>query len=322
MLTVAVVAAGVVGYRSTAPDRQLRLEITTAAVGSGITRGTQVEMYGVPVGELDAARHTSPGRQRLTLLLDADAVGDLTDTLTLAFAPTNLFGVSRIAVRPGDGGTRLYDGATVDLTGAGRTVDVTMGHLLEQLSGLAGAVLTPQLSASLSRLSVELDAVAPVLHAVVATARTVADTQRYTPSYLIDRYAAAMTGVPAFLDGSMALLNEITHIPAIRTDSADFDRRVDVLIDELFPTLTRFGHSARESLGPYADLLTPILRAVAATVPDPNRSGAELRELLDRLGRAFTDGPDGPALDVEVVLRGVPAVAVPLASAIGTGGGR
>ncbi len=298
ILAVTVLGAAALGYQHRG-DGRIRIQILTAGIGSGIVDGSPVELDGVPIGRVERIDHAAPGRQRLTLALRPTA--DLTTAFTVEYAPANLFGISEIALRPGAGGAALRDGALLDLTAAERTVDATMGRLLEQLTRVTGPTTTPEFVASLEAMATESQALAPLFEAMVATARTVTDSQRYAPSYLLGQYASALRGMASLVGGSVTLLDNLSHIPVLRTDRALFDHSVDVITDAIVPAASRFGLAAQRQLGPYADLMAPLLEALAATVPDPNRSGAQLRELLERLDGAFTDTPDGPALDLEVV---------------------
>ncbi|WP_225724638.1 MULTISPECIES: MlaD family protein [unclassified Nocardia] len=315
----AVIGTGAVHYAHTRPDGRVRVQVLTTRIGGGIGAGSAVELDGVPAGRIDGIEVVAPGRQRLTLALTPAAAAELTDTFALRFSPGNLFGVSRIALRPGPGGHPLRDGTVIDLSATGRVVDATMGRLLEQLAATAGQLATPELTSSLNRLSTELDSVAPLLQVIVATTRTVVDGQRYAPSYLIAQYASALQGMASLLGGSVTLLESFSNIPVLREDRALFDRSVDIITEQIVPSVGRAGSAAQRAFGPYSELVAPLLRALAATVPAPGRSATEIRQLLDRLDSAFTDGPGGPVLNVEVALRGVPAVAVPL---LGAGGGR
>ncbi|WP_157556560.1 mammalian cell entry protein [Nocardia acidivorans] len=314
-MTATVLAAGAVGYQHTRTDGRLHFQVMTAQIGAGVTDGSAVELAGVPVGQLERIDSSTPDHQLLTLALESGVAAQLTDTLALDYTPGNLFGISQITLRPGTGGVPLRDGAVIDLSGVGQVVDATMGRLLEQLATTAGRTLTPELTQVLNRLGEGLQAVGPLLRAVVEVTRVVTDTQRFPPAFLIGQYASGLQGAASLLDGSITLLDGLSHIPVLRTDRAMFDRAVDVISNDILPAASRTGFTAQHQLADFADLLGPLLRAVAATVPGPQRSGAQLRELLDRIDGAFADSPGGTVLNVEIMLRGMPAVAAPLLGA-------
>ncbi|NQE85588.1 MCE family protein [Nocardia terpenica] len=319
VIATTVLCAAAIGYQHTRSGDGFRVHLVTTRVGAGVVTGSPVELHGVTVGSVERIEATAPGRQRITVVLRPTAATDLTDTLAIDYAPANLFGISEIALHPGTGGTALRNGGTVELTGPGRAADATMGRLLERLALTAGQTLTPELTDTLRRVAAEIGALAPILQAIVQVTRIVADTQRYPSSYLLEQYASALPGLGSLLGGSVTLLDDLARIPVLRNDRALFDHAVDVITDDILPAASRTGRTAQHQFGGYADLLAPLLQAVAATVPDPRRSGGELRRLLDNADSAFTDSANGPVLNLEVVLRGVPAVAVPL---LGGGGGR
>jgi hypothetical protein len=89
----------------------------------------------------------------------------------------------------------------------------------------------------------------------------------------------------------------------LRTDRADYDAGVQALTGDILPGLAATAHSAGQLSG-YTDALAPTLNLLALAVPDPQQSAADLRTLLTRLGLAFKEGPDGPVLDLDVVLGG------------------
>lgn len=318
LVVAAVVGAGTLCLQHTRSDGRVRIQVLTAQIGAGISSGSPVGLDGVPVGHVERIDSTAPGRVRLTMAVDAAAAGDLTDALGMDYAPSNLFGISEIMLRPKADGRSLQDGAVIDLSGAGRVTDATMSRLLEQLATTSGQILTPELTDSLARMSTELNAVAPLLQTIVALTRTLADTQQHAPSFLIGQYASALQGLASLIDGSATLLDNISHIPVLRNDRALFDSSVDVITDDIVPAATGAGAAAQRQLGAYADLLAPLLHAIAATVPTPQRSGAELRQLFERIDDSFTITPNGPVLNIEVALRDLPAVAVPLLGEAGS----
>ncbi|WP_051727757.1 MlaD family protein [Nocardia brasiliensis] len=323
LLAVVTVGAAVAGFRQPDTAGLVRVRVVTTQVGAGIGHGSPIRVDGVPVGRLERIDSTAPGRQTLTLALRPEAATALTNTLTLDYAPANLFGLSEIALHAQAGGTPLRDGDLLDLSRPGRVADATLGRLLERLGATSGQVLTPELTTALDRVSSEIDALAPLLEAIVATARTVADTQSQRPSNLIGNYASALRGLGSLVEGSVTLLDQLARIPVLREDRAMFDRSVDILTDDIVPAVSHAATAGERNFAAYASLLVPVLRVVAAAVPDPRRSANELRQLLDHLDGALRSSTNGPALNVAVILHGVPAVAVPLlGAAAAPGGGR
>nr|WP_246024098.1 mammalian cell entry protein [Nocardia yunnanensis] len=325
VLTLVVVVAmafvwnGVSTHRG---DNELRIQLRTSRTGDGVVSGAGVRLNGVSVGHIADVESSTGGTQLITLVLDRSQLYGLGDSLHVEYAPSNLFGISEVVLRRGDGGSPLRDGAIVDLTAPDRVDDATMGTLLRSLSQTTLTVLTPQLTEVLNQIGSDIKAFAPLVQAMVGVSTAIADTQRYPASFLIEQYSAFFNGVAQFGSGFVKLIANIYHIDVLRNDRAHFDVGVSLVVDQLFPLISRVLGTANGQLGGYADSLTVLLTQLARTVPDPDRSHADLTELLDRLDRTFQDTPDGPHVGLDVVLRGMPGLAVPLlGSALPTAGG-
>ncbi|MFB8279422.1 MlaD family protein [Nocardia colli] len=327
---VAIVAATVVtlGWRGVFDDAdpgRVRIQLHTEEIGEGVIPGTKVRMDGVTVGEIAAITGAEQGRQLITLDLDRAETASLTDAFTVDYAPDNLFGISALTLRrAATGGVALREGAVVDLAGpnAGKVTDVTLGSLLRSLTGTSTEVLTPKLTELITRFNGDLHAFTPLLEAIVTLNRVIADTQRYPTPYLLDQYAALFGGIGTFTSSTFRLLDAIMNIDVFVHDRPKYDAFIGMVVGDVFPAVGEVGAAARGQLSGYTQMLTPLLESMAATVPDPQRSQAESTELLDRLNRMFADTPEGPAVNVAVVLRGMPAIAGPLFGQAGLGGVR
>ncbi|WP_157535226.1 mammalian cell entry protein [Nocardia inohanensis] len=309
---VVAVAVGGAGYRAARADDRMEVVLRTQHIGDGVLAGTTVRLDGVAVGEVADIASAGGGQQRITMRLDASQLPGLTDSLLVDYAPANLFGIGEVELRRGTGGVPLRAGANIDLTGAGRVTDATMGALIRSLGQTTNQVLTPRLTEVLTQFATDAKAFAPILEAIVMLGRAVADTQRYDPSYLIAQYAATLRGAAEFSGATVDLLDRINNIEILRNDQQLFDTGIDLVANKFFPAITGIGKVGAKHYTGYADMLTPLLDVTAQMVPAPQRSSAELRELLARIDRSFVDTPDGPVLQLEVALRGAPAVAVPL----------
>ncbi|WP_162958312.1 MlaD family protein [Nocardia yunnanensis] len=310
VVLVAVLAVAWYAYSHTPDSARLRIQLRTSQIGDGIGPGTTVRLDGVAVGRITAVEPVDQGRQLLSVELDRSQTAGLTDALSVDYAPENLFGISAVTVHPGTGGTPLRPGMVIEL--GGRVDDVTMGALLRSLTDTATQVLTPKLTALLTQFSSDLRAFAPILRAVVTLARTVSDTQRYASSFLIDQYGSFLHGLGDFSSATFKLFDSIMNIEVFVNDRPKYDASVNMIANQTFPAVGALADALGKYFGPAADMLTPLLSAVAATVPDPAAAQANLTDLIDRLDRMFAPGPEGPAIDVAVTLRGVPGLAIPL----------
>ncbi|WP_157554922.1 MlaD family protein [Nocardia crassostreae] len=308
---VAVVAIVAVWSMGRGGDTSaLRIQLRAMRIGEGVVEGTSVRLDGVTVGRVDRVGPADGDRVLLTLDLNPSLATGLTDALTVDYAPENLFGISTVALHRAPGGTALHNGSVLDL--GDRVNDVTMGALLRQLTQTSNEVFTPELTTMLNQFGDNLRAFTPLLQTMVSMSRTIADTQRYAPSYLIDQYASVFNGVGAFSSATFKLLDAVLNIEVFQHDRAQYDYALTVLNDQAFPLIGAVGAAARTHFLGYTDMLTPLVAAIAATVPDPATSRAQVTELIDRLNRVFSDTPDGPAVNLAVTLRGVPGIAVPL----------
>jgi hypothetical protein len=321
---VLVVTLAVTLYRGLRPDDGLRISLHTPLVGDGITEGTEVRLDGVVVGRVDGISAHRPGVQQLTLRLDDSRVRGLDDSLGVDYVPANLFGISEVELRRGSGGAPLHPDAVIDLTGdrAADISDATMGNLLRGLSQVGGSVLTPQLSAVLVRLASDLHEFTPLLESMVVLARTVVGVQRVPPSLLAGRFGSTLGGGAGLIDSTIEVLNVLYTNEPLRVSRDKIDSGIAMVVHQLFPTLSTTLTHAGASFSGYTDMLVPVLDMLSAMVPDPQRSGTELRTIIDRLDRAMPDTPDGPVLRTQVELRGIPVLAPLVTAAGGFGGGR
>ncbi|MEU5758423.1 MlaD family protein [Nocardia sp. NPDC047648] len=312
---LATVLAGVTvvawcGFRSVRTDDTLRVRIVAERLGDGIVTGSAVRLTGVQVGSVETIDSVDGARVGLTLALDPARLDGLTDAVAVTAAPGNLFGIGELQLGRRPGGAPLRGGSVIELTGAAadRMTDATMGTLLRQLGETTGQVLTPQLAETLRQAAADLKVFTPLLEAVVVLGRTVADGQRYAPSFLVGQYAALLAGTPPFIAGSIQLLDNFDHIEVLRTDRVAFDRAVAAIAHEIFPAAATTMTTARQYLGVYAEMLAPLFTALGHTVDTPQQTSAELSALLARLGAAMPDGPGGPVLNLKLTLSGVPVL--------------
>ncbi|WP_194820164.1 MlaD family protein [Nocardia sp. XZ_19_385] len=319
-----LIAAGIAAVLLTAwriapldnDSESMTVTLVTEQVGDGVEEGSDIRLDGVKVGKITAIATADIGRQRITLQLNKNQLFGLTDTLSVAYAPGNLFGISELALKSGSGGTALTENAQVDLTGrhADRVVDATISTVLQSVGQLTNEVLTPQLATVLSRISTDLKAFTPLIHTIVVTSQLIADTQRLPSSFLLEQYGSTLQGLPPTPDGLLRVLDSFYNSPELMSDSdrARFDASVVLVRDQVIAALPPLLNTAQRYSNGYTDELAPLLTMIARALPPSDRSTREISELLDRLRAALPDTPHGPVLRVDLDLRGVPGMAVPL----------
>ncbi|MFI9504329.1 MlaD family protein [Nocardia sp. NPDC052566] len=316
LLLVAVVALATTIYRNARSEDGLRIALHTEQIGDGVAEGTQVRLDGVLVGKVARITPDARGTQRISLQLDQSRLYGIDDSLRVDYAPANLFGISELELHRGAGGSPLKNDAVIDLTGkrSDAVYDATMGSLLRSLSQVGANVLTPQMATVIAQVSADFQAFTPLVQALITVARTVADNQTMKPSELVGNLGPAFDGGGQFAGAVIQLLDQIHDIRILKDgkDRERYDAGVAALTDRILPELAKTASTAGGYFSETTDMLAPVLAVLARMVPRPQQSAVELRALLERLRAAMPDSAGGPVLNLEVDLRGVPALAVPL----------
>lgn len=312
-LVVAVVAAWSL-YRSQQSEDGLAVTLRTEQIGDGVLPGTDVRVNGVVVGKVTDIVPDSHGTQRISLRLDDSRLFGLDDSLQVDYAPANLFGISEIDLRKGSGGSPLRAGAVLDRTGshAADVYDATMGSILRSAAQVGGSVLTPQMASVIAQAAADTEAITPLIQALITAHRTITDNQKMPLSELMGALGPAFDGGGQFAGATVQVVDLLRSIPLLQQDRDGYDQRVALVTRQLLPALANTFAQAGTRLSGTTDALVPLLNALAQMVPQPQQSGADLRALLQRLNSAMPDNGQGPVLNVEVDLKGVPALGVPL----------
>ncbi|WP_280407932.1 MlaD family protein [Nocardia brasiliensis] len=310
-VVLVAVLATVVLYRELRSDNGLQITLHTEQIGDGVLAGTPVRLDGVQVGTVEAIAPDERGTQRITLRLNSAQLHGLDDSLLVDYAPANLFGISEIGLRRGSGGSALRDDSVIDLTGA-RTdavFDATMGSMLRSLSQTGDSVLTPQVATVIDQVSRDMKAFTPLAQAIIQVAQIVTDTQRMPPSQLAGALGPAFYGAGDFAGANELMVYVLRNNPRLQTNRESFDAGVRMHTDRLLPDIAGLGAAAGDGLSGVTDMLGPVLALLTQMVPQPTRSGAELTELLRRLRAAMPDTPNGPVLNTEIDVSGMPVLA-------------
>ncbi len=317
---VVVIGWRVIPNSKSADD--IHVTLVTGQVGEGVASGTDVRLDGVRIGSVSGISSTGPGDQRIGLNLLRTQLFGPTDAMTVDYAPGNLFGITTLELHSAGGGTPLANGSTVDLTGrdADRLKDATLSSLLESTGDLTGSVLTPKLTEVLGKASHDISAFTPLLQAIGTTARSFTETQQLPPSLLFDRYGSVLDGLPPMVTGGLKVLdsayeNQYSKSPEHIARYSEMFARIQ---NELLPVVTQTAGTGKQYFAGFIPIATAILDQLSGSVSTPDRSAQQLSELLDRLGVAFHNTPDGPVLDAGVELDVVPGLAAPLSSVLGS----
>ncbi|MGX1809556.1 MlaD family protein [Nocardia sp. NPDC055321] len=311
---VLAVAASWALYRAQKAEVGLAVTLRTEQIGDGVLVGTEVRSNGVLVGEVTDITPDRHGTQRIELRLDDAKLFGLDDSLRVDYAPANLFGISEIDLRRGPGGAPLRAGALIDLTGAKASdvYDATMGSILRSASRVGDSVLTPQMASVIAQAAADTEALMPLAQALITATRTVADNQTMPLSRLVGELGPAFDGGGRFAGATVQAVDMILSMQRLESNRAEYDAGLAIVTQQLLPTLAGTLGTAGTELSGLTDMLAPVLTMLAQMLPRPQQSAAELRTLLQRLHAAMPDDGQGPVLNLEVDLHGVPAVAVPL----------
>ncbi|WP_194837881.1 MlaD family protein [Nocardia sp. XZ_19_369] len=307
---VAVVAILVV-QRELRTDDGMHISLHTEQVGDGILAGTPVRVDGVQVGTVTGVDPAERGTQRIGLRLDRSQLHGIDDSMRVDYAPANLFGISEIELRRGAGGSALRDDSVLDLTGANSAAifDATMGSMLRSLSASGDSVLTPQMATVIGQVSHDMKAFTPLAQAIIQAAQIVTDNQRMPFSELAAALGPAFYGAGNFAGANEVMVDMIRNIPRLQSNRESFDAGVRMHTDTLLPGIANLGTALGNDLSGVTDMLAPVLTLLAQMVPQPRQSGADLTELLRRLRAAMPDTPNGPVLNAEIDLSGMPVLA-------------
>ncbi|MFC8386963.1 MlaD family protein [Nocardia sp. NPDC057272] len=318
---IAAIALAYVTYSNLRAEDGLRIALHTEHLGDGISAGSQVRVDGVTVGEVAEVTPGERGTQQIALLLDTERLVGIDDSLAIDYAPTNLFGIAEIELRRGAGGSPLREGAVLDLTGTNndRVYDATMSAILRSLSQVGMTVTSPQMATVISQLAADFKAFTPLVQALITVAKTLADNQDVMPSELFGKLGPAFDGGGEFASATMKVIDQLSDIRVTQVDKERYDIGVGVIGGSILPALTTTVSTAGGHFAETTDMLAPMLLALAQMSPNPRRTGADLTALLQNLRGAMPDSPNGPVLNLDVELSGVPGIAVPL---FGKAGGR
>jgi hypothetical protein len=278
----------------------LRVQLRTEQVGSGLGSGSYVVLDGVRVGTVASVESPDITHQIITVELDRRRVAGLTDAMTIAYAPENLFGITAINLQREPGGSRLTEGTTIDLAARGGSTDATMGLMLESLTNLTTGVLTPQTADLLAQAADALDEFTPLFEALIGVTRSYVGARKYAPSTILNSYAGLLEGAEPFLTSTVDVIDYIQNIAVLKSDHKRTDDFIHIIAQQVIPGAAKLMTTMERYYPPYMQMLTPLMAALANTVPN-SRSRQQLTQLLTSLDGVFTGGAD-PALKVALVI--------------------
>ncbi|MDF0530746.1 MlaD family protein [Tsukamurella sp. 8F] len=318
IVAIAVVALVFVGVRSIAGgDDRMPLTVSAPDVGAGVRAGTTVTMRGVPVGTVSAVAADGAGRVRVALRLDRADIAGLTDTFTVRYQPGNYFGVTELAIVPGEGGSPVRAGQVLRPE---QSTD-TISDLLNNSSVLVNSIITDRLVDVTRRATSYTQALTPLLELGFTLEQQVAATQKMRIGPQIALLRRTVDGVPGVVDAAFGSMVELLHIPLSADTVYNFtpiDKTTQLLGSGFFGPLGAM-------LGSHKDDFTPatlILRSVtdtATTVLGTVSISRQVIPLIDRLNHSFVTRNGKQALSVKMIVDRLPAAAAALGATTGNG---
>ncbi|TWS21246.1 MCE family protein [Tsukamurella asaccharolytica] len=314
--TVAViliaVLAGIVSSRIPASDPRLALTVESTDVGPGVKTGTRVTLRGVPVGEVESVVIPRAGQARVGVRLDRGSLRGLTDALSVRYQPGNYFGVTEMALVPGQGGGDLRSGSTL----RPRSSNDTISDLLTRSAVSVSGVITPKLIEVTKKATDYTQAITPLLQVAFAVEQQNARSVKVPIGTTLRTVRTTLDGAPGLVEGAF----EGWFVPQMRGGEAagtlDYtvnnydkvDRTTTLLGTGFFtPLADMFGsHEAEFTPGTVMlrvimDSTTKVLRTVS--VP------RQIVPLINGVNSAFITAPEGTALRMNVVADRLPGAA-------------
>lgn len=351
LLVVVAIAVYLTGKPFGGTKDVISVAIETPYVGQGVAGGTPVIMHGVKVGEVTAISNLRGGGVGLKTELQSRAIAGLTNTMQIDFRPSNYFGVTGINLIPAEGGQPLRSGTQIQVAPKG---NFALQQLLYRLGELSDQVVTDQLISVVERATRYTDALNPLLETMIMVTTTVTDVQTVSTEQLLRNVTGLNTGLPGFLDAlvntgnlwvtsemgtgfnaeenrknnpylstyddaRLAYYNEALHVMETDPDKFVFGRWGEWLVGaktDLFGPVGYLLSSHMYELFPVVNQLRSLSDVAPQLAPATDIKDT-LRELRTRFERMYEGSGDQRALQVRVILDGLPGVAGPLGLALG-----
>lgn len=289
--------------------------IDSPNVGPGVETGTEVILRGVPVGKVTELQANQDGTSSITMDLQKSRVHGLRENFTAEFRPKNYFGITGIAITdPGaDDAPDLSDGDRI--LSAGIT-DATMSTMIQVGSDVVNDTLLPDTIKAVDRVLQYTSAFEPLIHTGVVFADVVAQTQKRTPAYLIDRYNEIVEAIPPFATGVLGALDNFYDSefrPPGDVVQNRFTATMKAIADYFFSLVGTLLKSNEQNLLPLVNTLTEL----AGIVPGMNLnaySSVNVQRLVDGMSGVFSGSPGGDqTLKIKVALESLPGLSGPIA---------
>ncbi len=314
--TIAVILvaalAGIVSSRIPASDPRLALTVESADVGPGVKAGTRVTLRGVPVGEVESVVIPRAGQARVAVKLDRGSLRGLTDALSVRYQPGNYFGVTEMALVPGQGGGDLRSGSTL----RPRSSNDTISDLLTRSAVSVSGVITPKLIEVTKKATEYTQAITPLLQVAFSVEQQNARSVKVPIGTTLRTVRTTLDGAPGLVEGAF----EGWFVPQMRggevAGTLDYTVNNYDKIDKTTTLLgTGFFTPLADMFGSHEKEFTPgtvMLRVIMDSTTKVMRTVSVPRQivpLITGVNSAFITVPEGTALRMNVVADRLPGAA-------------
>lgn len=304
--------AGVVASRFPASDPRLALTVESADVGPGVKTGTRVTLRGVPVGEVESVVIPRAGQARVAVRLDRESLRGLTDALSVRYQPGNYFGVTEMALVPGQGGADLRSGGTL----RPRSSNDTISDLLTRSAVSVSGVMTPKLIEVTRQATQYTQAITPLLQVAFSVEQQNARSVKVPIGTTLRNVRTTLDGAPGLVEGAF----EGWFVPQMRggevAGTLDYTVNNYDKIDKTTTLLgTGFFTPLADMFGSHETEFTPgtvMLRVIMDSTTKVMRTVSVPRQivpLITGVNSAFITVPEGTALRMNVIADRLPGAA-------------
>lgn len=320
MAATCVVAMVITVIVHLTPDDDMTIAMHTTSVAGGIVSGSSVVVNGDEVGTVRAVTSPSPGDFVVDLSIDPDRLrpGLLTSDMGVMYAPKNVFGIGAVVLKTSGGGQAIGNGG--DFYPA-VTEDATLTTLLRNLSDLDEKAFTPYVGAILASAGQATMGLVPVVGIAGRLAEQITATQTLPTAQTFPKMAELFDSLGYTTRVILPPVRSLLDWQAPRRPGFTESQRMGLeeFAKYTIPGLGELlGKGEVADLVPFVPVVNQLLDRVVSTFPDAKLNGLQIADLIGRVDRTIHPGKNGPVVDVDVVLRGLPVIG----AAVGSGGVR
>jgi len=321
VVLVLIALLGVVVWQKVTPEPAdgVRFALVVTDLGDGVGESTPVRLHGLTVGEVVDHRPHGPGKQLITLSVDDDRFGELSDDLGVRFISGTVFGSTAVELIPAESGEPLRPQDVLDLGNSAS--DDTITTIMRDSGRMMIDVVNRDLATSLDAGAELTAASAPLLASGLVVLRTMQRKMNLPMAELLPKLANMSEGTSVFTPSALGILNSLASVKDL--DDPEQVELANGTIVEVSNLVFSFAGRLVGALAPMAglvdamlDLIIPLNQGMEGVTP------AKVERLLDGADGALHKRGGRVDLDTEILFSGFPAFGQPLAALQPAGGAR